>query len=166
MRCPQAVLSKELDPFTNRLLIFLQLRFASLLLRGMLRYGSPGLSIEGIGVGLNFLDVIVRVEGGLRDLEMLNELQRDSVWTGIEAVGSSVTNGQLSCEDRLDAMADDLQLASIDCQNNSDISCPQSVVILTIRSARECAPGVLFVPTDGGWGRGFSFVLVAALNGR
>src|ERR1700722_1531923 len=130
----------------------------------MLRYSSPCVIIDGIGVGLNFLDVGVRIERGLCDLEVLHELQRDSVWCGIEAVDSAVTNGELNSEDVSDALADDLQLASIDCQNYSNIAGPEPVAILTVSTAGKCAPRLLFVPTNGRWRGGSSFAFVISIS--
>lgn len=56
-------------------------------------------------------------------------------------------NRELNRKDGLDAMTDNLQFASIDGYDYSDISIPQPVVILTVSPAGKCASGLLFVPT-------------------
>src|ERR1700722_5506861 len=114
----------------------------------MLRNRSPGFIIEGIRVGLNFLDITVRIQRPLRDLEVLHELQGDSICWGIQAVWSPVMNCELNSKDGLDAVADNLQLASIYCYHDPYISLPHPVVILSITPAGKGASRLLFVPTD------------------
>src|SRR5258708_24011549 len=113
----------------------------------MLGDGAPGLIVEGIRVILNLLDVTVGIERRLLDLEVLHELQRDSVWPGVQAGRSAVANGEQHSKDGLDATADNLHLTRVDCHDYAYISRPEPVVVFTIVTAGKCASGPLLVPT-------------------
>src|SRR5580692_9222541 len=116
----------------------------------MLRDDPPGFVVECVGVPLNLLREIIRVNGRPYDLEVLHELQRDGIGIHIQPASSAITDRQLDSENRLDAMADDLHLARIHRHDDADISRPQPVAILAILAGGKRAAGLSFAPAHRG----------------
>ena len=84
----------------------------------MLLDDTPSLIIERVRVRLNLLGVVVGVERGLDDFEVLHELQCDFVGAYVKAAGSTITDRQQDSEDGFDAMANDLHLARVHRQHD------------------------------------------------
>ncbi len=156
----KTVAAEKFNQFVDRFLIILQPRIETWFLFGMFRDFSSGFIIEGIRVRLSLLRVLVGVERGLDDFEVLHELQSDSLRARVQAVGSAVVNGQQDAEDGgFDAMADDLHLARVHRQHDAYISRPQPVTILSVVAARESASGLRFAPAqDNRLGAFFIFI--------